>query len=406
MARKKGEGSFKIQGEYHVWSLNLGTNPKTGKPRYKVIKRQDLKVLKKEVRQYLRDVEDKKPAALGNSITGDQWAERWLGNIKAAKESSTHDSYKNTWDKWLQPTLGKKKLDAWGSSDLQACANRAIAEGKDRTAIYLVSVARRMLNAAARHKPPYVRFGPDDHPCDGLILPAAAQPRERVLSFDEVDEALTELYRWEPFKTKEGGEYAYRHRFIIQFILETGPRRSEACGLQLFNVDLISEDPEIHIKAQVANVAGKLVIKPYTKGKRIRTIPLTPAAVEALREHAKLVKEDRVRLGEAYQDHMLAFPSEEGTPINPHNIHRTILRLQGAINEQRGAKKLAPREPWTLHDLRRTFGTRIAQGGANMKETQTLMGHARMETTAKIYVVAEKDGLRKAVANMRNRTQA
>lgn len=403
MARKKGEGSFKTQGEYHVWTIGLGADPKTGKAKTKVIKRRDLRELKKLVRQYLRDREDGKPAAFGNSISGDAWAERWLANVGAAKESSTHASYKNTWEKWLQPRLGKKTLEKWGSSDIQAAVNEAIAQDKNRTAIYLVAVARRMLNAAARHKPPYVRFDEGDNPCDGLVLPAAAQERERILSHDEVDEALEELYRWEPYKTMEGGEFVYGHRHAIRFCLETGARRSEACGLQLFSVDLLSDEPEVHIKAQVAFVDGRLAVKPYTKGKRIRTVPLTDAAVEALKEHQKLVKGYRTILGGDYQENMLAFPSEEGTPINPHNMHRTILRLQAAINDRRKGESKSPREPWTLHDLRRTFGTRIAQTGANMKETQTLMGHARMETTAKIYVVAEREGIRKAVRAMKNK---
>lgn len=406
MARKKGEGSFKKQGKYHVWTLVTGTDVKTGKPKTKVIKRESLKDLKTEVKQYIRDRDEKKPAAMGNTITGDAWADLWLSTVKLTRADRTYVSYKGTWDNWLQKRLGKKRLDLWNSADIQACVNEAIEGGHDRTAGLIADIARRMLNAASRQKPPYVKFDPDEHPCAGIETPSASPERVRILSHDEVEEVLGELYRAEPMITREGVTYAYGHRHVIRFALETGLRRAEVCGLQMMSVDLLSDEPEIHVRAQAGFKDGKLAIVPYIKGKRIRSVPLSEAAIQALKEHQKLVKGFRAQLGDDYQEHLLAFPSEEGTPINPHNLWRSVDRLRDTINERRRAEGKPPRENWTPHDLRRTFGTRIAQAGANLKETQTLMGHANPTTTAKIYIIAEKDGMRKAVRNMRNRKNA
>ena len=402
MARKKGEGTFGRDGEYHMWAIFLAPDPDTGKPRRKVIKRKDLKELKRLVRQYLRDAEDGVPSTQGAALTGDEWAGRWLANVRAAREASTHASYRNTWEKWLRPRLGKKHLERIGTSDVQAAVNDALREGKERTAIYALQVAKRMLGAARRHSPPYVHHDP----CAGVVVPKDAPERQRVLSHEEVEEVLEELYRVETMATRAGERHAYRHRHLVRFVLETGVRRGEACGLQLFSVELSGEVPLVHVRAQVTFVEGRLDVKPYTKARSVRAVPLTDAAVEALEAHRMLAREDRLRAGEAYDDRSLAFPSEEGTPVSPHNLLRTVARLQARVNADRIARGLPPREPWTLHDLRRTFGTRVAQGGANMKETQTLMGHARVETTAKIYVVAEQDGLARAVKNMRNRKGA
>lgn len=401
-ARKNGEGTFCKDGEYYMWTLDLGRDPVTGKRRQKVVKRRDLKELKALVRQYLRDREDGVPSTKGNALTGDAWAERWLANVAATREATTHATYETTWRKWLRPRLGRRALERIGMSDVQAAVNDAVAVGHGRTAAYALQVAKRMLNAARRHSPPFIRHDP----CEGVSVPRAAPERQRVLSHEEVEEVLAELYREGPMATREGTRHAYRHRHLVRFLLETGLRRSEACGLQVFSVDLQGEVPSVHVRAQAAFVEGRLQVKPYTKARSVRTVPLSDAAIEAYREHRALVRQDRLRAGEAYDDHSLAFPSEEGTPVNPHNLLRTAKRLQAAVNERRAAEGHAPREPWTLHDLRRTFGTRIAQGGANMKETQTLMGHARVETTAKIYVVAEQEGLARAVRNMRNRKGA
>lgn len=55
---------------------------------------------------------------------------------------------------------------------------------------------------------------------------------------------------------------------------------------------------------------------------------------------------------------------------------------------------------FSFHDLRRTFGTNLANKGISPKVLQKLMGHASLETTMKYYVNADMDEKRKAVESL------
>ena len=60
------------------------------------------------------------------------------------------------------------------------------------------------------------------------------------------------------------------------------------------------------------------------------------------------------------------------------------------------ACKLAEIVDLHFHDLRHTFGTRAADGGANLGDLQKVMGHAQLSTTMQ-YVHATEEGKRLAV---------
>lgn len=230
MARKKGEGSFGKNPDangYHTWTLDLGKDPLTGKAKHKVIKRKSVKVLKDDVRKYLRDRKDGVPSTKGNAITGDEWADRWLETVKLHRERKTHKSYADTWRLWMKARLGGLPLEKIGSSHVQACCDDAKRAGHNATARYVLTVAKMMLGAARKHSPPYILHDP----CEGIVVPPPAAPRKRVLTHDEVDELLTELYRYVEHRTNDGGHYAYGHRHLIRFMLETGLREAGALGL-------------------------------------------------------------------------------------------------------------------------------------------------------------------------------
>ncbi len=405
MARKKGEGSFSKGADsrgYHSWTLDLGADPVTGKQRHKVIKRKDVKELKKLVREYLRDVEDGAPATSAGTMLSAQWAELWLATIKNHREQTTYESYESTWRTWLKPRIGNVRLDRITTGHIQLAVDDAKNDDKARTAIYVLDIAKRMLNAAKRQKPPLL--SPSFDPCDGVVVPEAAPPRDRVLSHEEADEILAELYRTESLGCKGENRRGYGHRHLIRFLLETGLRECEACGLQVVQVN--AKAKTIRVAAQLAKAGKGWTIKPYTKARTIRTVPLTDAAAEAIDAHRELVAGYEARAGDGYEDWGLVFASEEGTPIGPRNLARSVERLRDNVNANREKAGMAPMAHWTIHDLRRTFGTRIAQTGANMKVAQTLLGHRRMETTAKVYVIAEQEDMTAAVQAMVNRKKA
>ena len=79
----------------------------------------------------------------------------------------------------------------------------------------------------------------------------------------------------------------------------------------------------------------------------------------------------------------LLFTSPEGDPLDYFNWRRRTWRP--------AARVLKPRP--RFHDLRHTYGTRLADAGVPRHEIAELMGHADEKTTAR-YIHAGTDGHR------------
>ena len=52
-----------------------------------------------------------------------------------------------------------------------------------------------------------------------------------------------------------------------------------------------------------------------------RSVPLNKSAVSALKAHRLRQNEERLRLGELWQDQDLVFSNRVGKPINPSNLY-------------------------------------------------------------------------------------
>ncbi len=100
-----------------------------------------------------------------------------------------------------------------------------------------------------------------------------------------------------------------------------------------------------------------------------RDVPLDPALVSELRE--------RRRGAEWGRDEDLVFPSLEGTPLNPENLRRRVLRPAA---EKAGA-------PWAgFHTFRHTCAAILFERGLNVEQVQRWLGHHSPSFTLDTYV--------------------
>lgn len=114
--------------------------------------------------------------------------------------------------------------------------------------------------------------------------------------------------------------------------------------------------------------------EPKTKESR-RTIPIPQDVLEALRRHKAGQSQEKLLLGQAYQDKGLVFCQADGKPINPRNFARSFDRML----------KRAGLPHFRIHDLRHTTATLLLKQGENPKVVQTILGHNQIAITLDLY---------------------
>jgi integrase len=128
----------------------------------------------------------------------------------------------------------------------------------------------------------------------------------------------------------------------------------------------------LRVRRTLSETRDGPIFEPPKNGKG-RNVPLTGAAVEALRDHlARQMRE----IGEGYEDNGLVFASHTGKTMSASNIVNR--HLKPLLKRTR-----LPRI--RLHDLRHTCATLLLIKGVNPKYVQELLGHANISITLDTY---------------------
>jgi Phage integrase family len=116
---------------------------------------------------------------------------------------------------------------------------------------------------------------------------------------------------------------------------------------------------------------------PKNKASR-RCVPLSKTAAAALRAYRTRQYEERLRLGELWQDHDLVFPNRVGKPMDHGNLYdreyKPLLDKAGL-----GGKG------FTFHSLRHTFATELFNQRKRPKIIQSMLGHSSITQTMDTY---------------------
>ncbi|MEU4401516.1 tyrosine recombinase XerC [Micromonospora orduensis] len=155
-----------------------------------------------------------------------------------------------------------------------------------------------------------------------------------------------------------------RDRVLLELLYATGVRVSEACGLDVGDVD-----------------HGRRVIRVFGKGGRERSVPYGVPAQRALDEW--LLRGRPVLVG-AHSGSALLLGARGGR-LNPTTA-RTVV---GGYAEAAGLPRTSP------HGLRHSAATHLLEGGADLRAVQELLGHSSLAST-QIYTHVSVERLRAA----------
>ena len=155
-----------------------------------------------------------------------------------------------------------------------------------------------------------------------------------------------------------------RDRVLLELLYGTGVRISEACGLNVSDVD-----------------HGRRVVRVLGKGGRERAVPYGVPAQRALDEWLRRGRPALVAPGSA--DALLL--GARGGRLNP----TTARRIVAGYAEAAGLPRTSP------HALRHSAATHLLEGGADLRAVQELLGHSSLAST-QIYTHVSVERLRAA----------
>lgn len=130
-------------------------------------------------------------------------------------------------------------------------------------------------------------------------------------------------------------------------------------------------------RSRVDGTATKTALifqEPKTKQLK-RDVPLPASVLTELKSYRAHRNQEKLIIGEAYQDNHLVFCTADGRPIDPRNLlrHHEILLKQAGLSYV------------SFHDLRHTFATMLLEINEQPKVVQELLGHSKISITLDIY---------------------
>lgn len=204
-----------------------------------------------------------------------------------------------------------------------------------------------------------------DDPARSWRPPAIPQRLPKAIPYDRVMALIAAAGAQDP-------PLGPRDSALLEFLYGTGARISEACGLDIDDVDLTE---------RTVLLRGK--------GAKERRLPLGTHAAQAI--DAYLV---RGRPGLVSRSTPALFLNTRGQRLSRQSAWSAL----SAAADRAGVTGVSP------HALRHSFATHLLEGGADVRVVQELLGHASV-TTTQVYTRVTVETLREVYASSHPRAR-
>lgn len=286
-----------------------------------------------------------------DGLTVKEYADRYVEEY-AKQEKKTWKEDQRRIEKHVMPAFGSRKLEEVTEDDVRRL-HRSIGEDSPYEANRVLALVSVMWNEARTT----FKVLPADasNPAEG-IKKFNEKSRDRYLRSDEVARLAKAI----------GQEESPFDRAAFWLYLFTGARKMEVLSLTWDAVNL--EHGELHLED--------------TKAGRDHTLPLPEPAVDILRELPRF---------------------EENPHVFPGRSKGSHLSASGLRNPWERIRERANLKDVTLHDLRRTVGSWLAQSGESLHLIGAILNHSQTETTkryARLAKQQEREALEKHAARV------
>ena len=297
-----------------------------------------------------------KPAS-AKELDLSHWLEYWMNSIvRPNRAETTVYAYQKIIDNHIEPALGDVPLRKLTPMIIQEYYTET-----QRTSGLSSNTMRRhhdLLSSALRSA---VRQD---------VIPAS--PMERVEP-PRVRTAESYFYNNQELKLLYQKIEGNILELAVKLAGSLGMRREEICGLKWENVDL---QRHLVLIREARTAYGATIVQKETKNRSSnRILHLTDELVRLLKRERARQAENRLALGERYEDSGMVAADRFGRPLSPNAVSLAFTRFIS----KNGLPKI------TLHGLRHTFATVASAQGAPLFDIGKALGHSTPATTGKIY---------------------
>lgn len=339
-----------------------------------------------------------------SEISMSDYLDYWVKNYAELNlKPNTIAGYKNVVNNYLKPSLGIYKLKSLTPSILQEYVNKKYISGVTKGSLKKITSILNLAFKYAVHPCKFIK----ENPMQYITMPKyekKSDKRVKTITLDDFNKIIERF----PETTD------YYLPLMIGFY--TGCRIGEVLALTWDNVDFEHKTISIN-KSLFFNENNKQWYfgspKTFTS---IRKIGIGDTLISVLKKFKKKQLENRLNYGEYYK---IIYSQEE--LINNKTVHRlctlcanipkgnltaqnvVCTRIDGNLLTTNGMKYVSRVVNYELnidfkfHSLRHTHATLLIQNGANIKDVQTRLGHASIETTLDTYTHSTEDSSRSTV---------
>jgi len=150
-------------------------------------------------------------------------------------------------------------------------------------------------------------------------------------------------------------DFGKRDRAILELLYATGVRVSELVGLNLRDVDFKNK-----------------LLRVFGKRRKERIVPFGDPAAKALKDYLAVREIFLMNAPVTKRDAQPLMLNYQGTRMSSRSVGRLIEKY---IKLCAGIHDISP------HALRHSFATHLLDSGADLRDIQELLGHARLSTT-------------------------
>jgi integrase/recombinase XerC len=253
---------------------------------------------------------------------------------------------------------------AWTWAGVDRLALRSFMGALGRRGLAKRSVARAVSAVRTLYRFLGAQRGVEANPARAVRLPKLEKRLPPLLDRSQVEE----LFRFAEASAESAAPRAIRDLAVLETFYATGMRLSELAGLDLADVDLVSDQ-----------------VKVRGKGRKERLLPLGSFAVRALRRWYRVRDQIVAALPEGRRAPPAVFLTARGGRLAPRTIQTSVRWYFAAVDRGTGLK---------THSLRHSFATHLLDAGADLRAVQELLGHSSLSTT-QVYTHTSVERLKK-----------